>query len=140
MALDSVTSAQGAPNGQGRTILGLVLGDLITRSDAGLAKYGERLRANNGRDATIDLYQELLDAVMYLRQYIEEQRAPTPEPTPDATKSLRLTSMEAAALFHELCALPANYEQIDFPGVEYKHAALTKLADFLAIQYYPENY
>lgn len=42
--------------------------DLIARSDVGLKKYGTRLRVKNGRRAIVDLYQELLDALMYSMQ------------------------------------------------------------------------
>ena len=35
--------------------------------------YGTGLQTFNGRDALIDLYQELMDAVMYLRQLIAEE-------------------------------------------------------------------
>lgn len=31
------------------------------------------LQANNGRDPLIDLYQELMDAIVYARQYLEEK-------------------------------------------------------------------
>lgn len=46
--------------------------DLELRAQLGEAKYGERLRAFNGRDSRVDLYQELLDALNYLRQWQEE--------------------------------------------------------------------
>ena len=42
--------------------------DLIARAEAGLKKYGTRLRVNNGRAAEVDCYQELLDAMMYSMQ------------------------------------------------------------------------
>ncbi len=42
--------------------------DLIARADIGLKKYGTRLRVKNGRRAIVDLYQELLDALMYSMQ------------------------------------------------------------------------
>ncbi len=48
--------------------------DLEARARMGEAKYGTRLKAHNGRDALVDLYQELLDAWVYLRQHIEEQK------------------------------------------------------------------
>ena len=47
--------------------------DLDARAAMGEAKYGECLRAHNGRDALLDAYQELLDAWVYLRQRLEEQ-------------------------------------------------------------------
>jgi len=68
-----------APKGTGREITPLVVTDLKLRSAMGKEKYGETLRAFNGRDPLIDLYQELLDAVQYIRQEIEEKRATAPD-------------------------------------------------------------
>ena len=42
--------------------------DLLARAEMGLKKYGTKLRAQNGRSAMLDLYQEILDAVMYAQQ------------------------------------------------------------------------
>jgi hypothetical protein len=53
-----------------RTVADYVLADIQERIAVGEAKYGTKLKTNNGRDALIDLYQELLDAVMYTRQLI----------------------------------------------------------------------
>lgn len=61
------------PRGQGRTITSLVMDDLIQRTEKGINTYGQALRANNGRDALVDAYQEALDLAMYLRQAIAEQ-------------------------------------------------------------------
>lgn len=55
-------------------IADLVIADLKERKKFGLAKYGTPLQANNGRDGLQDLYEELLDAVQYLKQVIEEQK------------------------------------------------------------------
>jgi hypothetical protein len=49
--------------------------DLEARAALGAAKYGERLRAFNGRDPLVDAYQEMLDAWQYLRQELEEHHA-----------------------------------------------------------------
>jgi len=65
---------QVTPHGSGTPIVDLVKLDLETRAVAGEPKYRERLKANNGRDALLDAYQEGLDLVMYLRQLIEERR------------------------------------------------------------------
>lgn len=46
--------------------------DIEARVKMGEAKYGERLRAFNGRDPLVDAFQELLDCWNYLRQYEEE--------------------------------------------------------------------
>lgn len=57
-----------------RPIYYLVVEDIVERNRIGVERYGTSLQANNGRDALIDLYQELLDAVFYCRQMIEERR------------------------------------------------------------------
>jgi hypothetical protein len=62
-------------------ILNLVLEDLKTRAEHGQKKYGTFLMSHNGRDGMMDLYQELLDAVMYIRQLIEEREHPCEKPS-----------------------------------------------------------
>lgn len=42
--------------------------DLEARAEMGLKKYGTKLRINNGRRAIVDLYQEIMDAIMYAMQ------------------------------------------------------------------------
>jgi len=64
---------QTIPKGSGNDIAKLIQKDIESRAEVGKNKYGERLKANNGRDALVDLYQELLDACMYLRQIMEEE-------------------------------------------------------------------
>lgn len=65
---------------RGRSIHDMVVVDVLARKAMGLAKYGTRLQADNGRDALVDAYQELLDGACYLRQLIEERAAsPTPK-------------------------------------------------------------
>lgn len=46
--------------------------DIKARDEAGLKKYGTRLRAFNGRDPLVDAYQELLDGVVYQQQHLIE--------------------------------------------------------------------
>ena len=70
----AATKKQPDPKGSGAPITDLVIADLLERKEFGTAKYGEPLRAFNGRDPLIDLYQELIDAVMYVRQQIEEDK------------------------------------------------------------------
>lgn len=52
----------------------LVMADIETRALAGHVKYGMFLQPWNGRDALMDLYQELLDACCYIRQRMEEEK------------------------------------------------------------------
>ncbi len=71
---DAATAKQSPPKGSGRQILDMVLADLTNRALEGKEKYGEPLKARNGRNSLWDAYQEALDLAMYLRQAIEEQR------------------------------------------------------------------
>lgn len=48
--------------------LSRLLSDLILRKEMGTKKYGTPLRAHNGRQAIVDLYQEIQDAIMYSGQ------------------------------------------------------------------------
>jgi hypothetical protein len=57
----------------GPAIQDLVMADVAQRKQVGIERYGRALQAHNGRDALQDLYEELLDAVMYTRQLIEER-------------------------------------------------------------------
>ena len=72
---DPATRNEPAPKGTGADIARLVQQDIERRAEAGEKTYGERLTANNGRNALVDAYQEALDLCMYLRQQIEEDRA-----------------------------------------------------------------
>lgn len=54
----------------------LVITDMHNRDTFGHSKYHTRLHAHDGRDPLIDLYQELLDAVVYTRKMIYERDHP----------------------------------------------------------------
>ncbi len=65
---------QPAPIPNGRpAVWDLVLADMAARDAEGRRKYGVPLQPHNGRDPLVDLYQELLDAVVYARQAIYER-------------------------------------------------------------------
>lgn len=49
-----------------------VLHDLTDRAAIGKRRYGTLLSTNNGRSAMLDLYEELLDACMYIKQLLME--------------------------------------------------------------------
>jgi hypothetical protein len=55
------------------SIADLVIQDIQSRKEMGLQKYGTPLQPFNGRRALKDLYEELMDAVLYLRQEMYEQ-------------------------------------------------------------------
>jgi len=55
----------------------LVIADIEYRKELGRKKYGTLLQPNNGRDFFLDLYEELLDSVIYLRGLMEERDSNT---------------------------------------------------------------
>lgn len=55
---------------------GALMADLQARAKLGVERYGTPLMTHNGRDPLADLYQELLDALMYLGQYMIETEMP----------------------------------------------------------------
>ena len=54
--------------GQDPQLVYQVAEDLVARAEVGRERYGTYLEAHNGRDATMDAYQEALDLLMYLEQ------------------------------------------------------------------------
>ena len=66
---------QPIPYGTGPLIGPLVKADIDGRMALGKKKYGEELRAFNGRSALLDAYEEAIDLTMYLRQALEEMWA-----------------------------------------------------------------
>lgn len=46
--------------------------DVARRKQVGVARYGQPLQAHNGRDALRDAYEEVLDLLVYLKQYQQE--------------------------------------------------------------------
>ncbi len=48
--------------------------DIEARIRMGEKKYGTRLKSHNGRDAMLDLYQEVLDGINYSKQLVIEGR------------------------------------------------------------------
>jgi hypothetical protein len=57
----------------GEPITALVHADLEERTRKGLAKYGRAFESHDGRDSLTDLYEELLDAVQYVRKALYER-------------------------------------------------------------------
>ncbi len=51
----------------------LVADDLFGRRELGVRRYGQPLRAFNGRDPLLDAYQEALDLSVYLKQALQER-------------------------------------------------------------------
>ena len=52
-----------------------VIADIQERRQVGIARYGTALQPFNGRDALRDLYEELIDAAMYVKQLMVEREA-----------------------------------------------------------------
>lgn len=55
------------------SVQAVVRDDLAIRERVGIARYGDALKTHNGRDALLDLYQELLDGACYARQAMMER-------------------------------------------------------------------
>jgi hypothetical protein len=51
----------------------LVIADVEERKAIGIKRYGQTLRAHDGRDALLDAYQEALDLCVYLRKLMFER-------------------------------------------------------------------
>lgn len=91
-----LTEPQPTPHHQAGqpAIVDLVIDDLRTRKQIGISRYGMALQAHNGRDALRDLYEEISDALLYLRQVIEERDrsgccCPAHQSTPPAPAGAR---------------------------------------------------
>jgi hypothetical protein len=52
----------------------MVVADLRAREAVGIERYGVPLRPFNGRDISLDAYQEVLDLAVYLRTLTEETK------------------------------------------------------------------
>lgn len=73
--LELVGEEQGqpTPEGKGEAVTPLVIEDLRQRDEKGQAEYGESLRAQNGRNAAQDAYEEVLDLAQYMKQVLLER-------------------------------------------------------------------
>lgn len=60
---------------------------LRARREMGRARYGDELRAHNGRDPWVDCLQEMLDAIVYATQASIEAR-PMPDEAREALDAL----------------------------------------------------
>ena len=49
--------------------------DIENRIVKGVQTYGERLRINNGRNALLDAYEEILDLALYIKQELKEKES-----------------------------------------------------------------
>jgi hypothetical protein len=72
--IDHLQEQQPPNHGVGEDCWILVIKDMEERRLHGIEKYGVPVRADNGRDALIDAYQEALDLCVYLRQAIEQRK------------------------------------------------------------------
>lgn len=56
-----------------KDIQSLVIEDIVKRRELGIERYGTALQADNGRDACLDAYEEVIDLAMYLKQHLVER-------------------------------------------------------------------
>lgn len=57
-----------------RPIVDLVKEDLDKRAKTGLRTYGTKLQAFNGRNSVQDFYEEELDKIQYIKQWLLERK------------------------------------------------------------------
>lgn len=57
------------------SVQSMVIADIEAREQVGISRYGTALQPFNGRDALRDLYEELLDGAMYVKQQMIERDA-----------------------------------------------------------------
>lgn len=94
---DGAAAPQPPPEPGQVDVADVVIEDIQARVEAGLKKYGTKLQTFNGRDARWDLYQELIDAVMYLRQDLIEI-PPPPSAHQDAIVAYELDGVDVIKL------------------------------------------
>ena len=68
----SANTPEPMPTKGKQAVLPELIQDLQARVEVGIKQYGMPLETNNGRCALMDLYQELLDGAMYLKQHMME--------------------------------------------------------------------
>jgi hypothetical protein len=66
------TGAEPMPVEGDQVIVDAVIADHRERAEFGKKKYGKYLQSNNGRNALVDLYQELMDGSLYVKQALVE--------------------------------------------------------------------
>jgi hypothetical protein len=69
------TQPKPEPTADSQSVTDAVIADMVQRREHGVRKYGVELMTNNGRDALLEIYQELLDATMYTKQLLMERDA-----------------------------------------------------------------
>ena len=100
--LDSKAAVPQPPPVAGKIdVAPVVIADIEARMKAGKEKYGTLLQTHNGRSALWDLYQELIDACMYVRQRLleEEMAGNAPECEPPVIVKVA-ESTEATAAYN----------------------------------------
>jgi hypothetical protein len=68
-----MTTEQPLPVAGHADVFPALIADIQAREQRGIATYGRTLQTQNGRDALLDLYDELLDAAVYAKQLLMER-------------------------------------------------------------------
>lgn len=63
-----------APESKDTSIWDTVVSDMKARNEFGLKKYGRELAPHDGRDTLQDIYEELLDACVYIKKMQIERK------------------------------------------------------------------
>jgi hypothetical protein len=87
----------------------LVMQDLAERATNGFGDYGRPLETHNGRHSLTDIYEELLDAVQYIKQRLLEESGETPPAPVDPIAS---ANAEVASLRQLVVAMQEQRNQL----------------------------
>jgi hypothetical protein len=112
-------SSQPAPKPGGVPVQAVLIEALKQRMEFGLKKYGTPLETHNGRNALVDMFEEMLDMVSYWAQFMLEQgvelpglekftkKAPEPSAEPKGPRGPRadLHILDEAAFIPATCGM-----------------------------------
>lgn len=85
----------------------VIRGDLEQRLQLGVSRYGQPLQPFNGRDSLLDAYEEVLDALVYLRTAIYEQEHADQAP-PTTLQGSEVTEIETLKHMAESAESPVR--------------------------------
>ena len=97
---------------ESRPVWALVIEDMIARDNFGRAKYGTPLQAFNGRKVILDIYEEALDFIVYLRQMIEENFAGEPLFSESTPPLIRVRTPDLARVLAENMRLSERVDEL----------------------------
>jgi len=108
----SANTPEPAPQpGEAIPTVDLVIADFRERKQMGVAKYGIAHQFDNGRDHLVDFYQELQDAVVYVRAEIEKRKVERNEVLEEAARAVEHCNPADAVVAKQFAAMIRRMKQ-----------------------------